>query len=101
VASELTPGRCEIHGGRDLAACDHPAPAPLPPLDAAAILADLGAVVSPALTGPGPLVIDSFSCVLCGPATPCDCIDTPFMSPAWRAKMNRVHPGMFPEGGAA
>ena len=41
--------------------------------DPTAILDQLGAKWSPAFSRPGPLVITSRDCVLCGPARDCSC----------------------------
>lgn len=59
--------------------------APLEILDA------LGAVVSPALTRPGPLVVAARDCVLCGPEQDCICHTIEFGSPEYMARLDRLH----------
>jgi hypothetical protein len=59
-------------------------------LDPLAVLESLGGLISPALTGGGPLVIDQYSCVLC-PGRPCECAAIEFGSPAYFAKLDRAH----------
>lgn len=85
MSAELPPGRCPIHGGRDLAACDHG------PVGPAELLEHLGAKMSPALSRPGPLRITSRDCVLCGPEQDCRCAEVEFGSAEYFARLDRLH----------
>ena len=55
------------------------------------ILNALGAVISPALTRPGPLTITARDCVLCGPEQDCRCHEAEFGSDEYFARLDRLH----------
>jgi hypothetical protein len=64
---------------------------PKEPMD---ILRDMGAKISPTLTRPGPLEINSRSCVICSALNPgedCICHTIEFGSDEYFARLDRLH----------
>lgn len=60
-------------------------------MDPLEVLDALGAVMSPALTRPGPLVITARDCVLCGPEQDCRCHEVKFGSEEYFARLDALH----------